>query len=447
MLAAKDARLILLVVLVLASNLRPAIAKEKLPAAVPKVRELLDLLGIKQSQFSSAAAEPFAQEGDENLWRWLYAAKRFLLADFDRWTLASLTAADLTAGDNRYLGQIVAWSGTVEELAVVKLPETAAGPFGFTGYYRCRLTEGDDHRPVDVFALHVPRAWTAGKLLRERARVVGFLARLPVDADGAVRPVLVTPRVAWYPSTVLGDLGMDEGLFDELSERPDVTAEDRECFYQLLSAVGRAGPRQLLRFAGDDADVEPLFNRPDQQRGKLFALSGTVRQAVLRRIDDEDIRARFGLDHFYEIELFTNDSQGNPLTFCVRDLPPGFPETGQLFEPVRIAGFFLKRWSYRLRQAVGEEGGPTRRQLSPLLIGRAPVWLEPPTNDSRVYTAVFIGVLVVFTAALWLAVWRWNRSGQKFHKQVLERFGAAAAPSLNDAGFDDQGRPDFSHLE
>jgi hypothetical protein len=99
---------------------------------------------------------------------------------------------------------------------------------------------------------------------------------------------------------------------------------------------------------------------------------------------------RFGLDHYYLIELFTNDSQGNPLTFDVRELPPGFPQTGQLYEPVCIAGF---------------------------------------------------------TAALWLAVWRWNRSGQKFHKQVLERFGGAAATSLNDAGFDHHGRPDFSHLE
>jgi hypothetical protein len=59
---------------------------------------------------------------------------------------------------------------------------------------------------------------------------------------------------------------------------------------------------------------------------------------------------------------------------------------------------------------------------------------------------VFIGAFVVFTAALWLAVWRWNRSGQKFHNEVLKRFGAAPATSLNEAGLDDQGRPDFSHL-
>jgi hypothetical protein len=439
----------LLTALLLGFAVWPAIADERLPQPVPEVRELLDLFHVAPEQFSSASADAFAAEGDEHLWRWLYAAKRFLLKDFDRWKLPGLTPASLArgkGGPQRYIGQIVAWSGMAQQVSVVKLRAQFSERFGFSECYRCRLSVGEGHQPVDVYALHVPSAWQPGKAINERASVVGFVARLPVADDGAVRPVLVARRVAWFPETVLGDLGMDAGLFDELSEKPELTAEDRECFYQLLAAVGRGGPRQLLRFAGDDAGVEPLFNEPNKQRGQLFSLAGTARQAVLRRVDDPDVRARFGIDHYYEIELFTNDSQGNPLTFCVRELPPEFPQSGQLFEPVRIAGFYLKRWSYRIRQPVSGAAGPPRRQLSPLLIGRAPVWLEPATNDSRVYTAVFIGAFVVFTAALWLAVWRWNRSGQKFHNEVLKRFGAAPATSLNEAGLDDQGRPDFSHL-
>ena len=82
------ARLIVLVVIMVAGIVRPARANESMPQAVPKVRDLLDLLGIKPAQFSAAAAEPFALEGDDSLWRWLYAAKRCSLEYFDRWKLA-----------------------------------------------------------------------------------------------------------------------------------------------------------------------------------------------------------------------------------------------------------------------------------------------------------------------------------------------------------------------
>src|SRR6185437_982655 len=175
--------------------------------------------------------------------------------------------------------------------------------------------------------------------------VQGLFVRL--DGDDPASPVLVARRVSWYPNSILGDLDMDMGLFDELSTRPDLTGHDRECFYQLLAAVGRTQTRQLLRAVPQDAHnakVEPLFNQPKTQRGRLVELTGTARRAVPCLVEDRDIVARFGIDHYYEVDIFTADSQDNPLTFCVRELPKGFPTGDNISEPVSIAGFFLKKW-------------------------------------------------------------------------------------------------------
>jgi hypothetical protein len=281
--------------------------------------------------------------------------------------------------------------------------------------------------------------------MQERAAVEGLFVRLADDVpelesdDSMSRPVIVARRVAWHPRTMLGDLDMDVGLFDELSTKPEVTGEDRECFYQLLAAVGRAPARQLSRAVpqeGRNASVVPLFNQPDTQRGRLVELTGTARQAVERRVEDRDIVARFGIDHYFELEVFTPDSQNNPLTFCVRELPREFPQGAKITEPVRVAGFFFKRWGYRTSAADAETGN-FRRQLAPLLIGREPVWIGPPQVDQRFANGVFLVLFVVLTGVLWLVVSRLSRGDVRFQKQLERRFGPPPPVSLNEIALDE----------
>ena len=94
----------------------------------------------------------------------------------------------------------------------------------------------------------------------------------------------------------------------------------------------------------------PLFNdagQPARAAGGI-AGHGAADRRDPPRPGDQDIVARFGIDHYYQVSLFTDDSQGNPLTFCVRELPEGMPygNLPRYGETVRIAGFFFKTWSY-----------------------------------------------------------------------------------------------------
>jgi hypothetical protein len=414
-------------------------------ATIASSREMLNLLGVGDRLEQAADGADFAVDGDELLWRSLTAVRRISLLDLDRWKLGSLSFEAVRNDPSKYRGSIVSWSGTVTLVRECKLPPEAAERFDLQHYYRCELELADDNAHAIVYALAVPKEWLAKETLPERAAVEGLFVRLADDVpelesdDSMSRPVLVARRVAWHPRTMLGDLDMDVGLFDELSTKPEVTGEDRECFYQLLAAVGRAPARQLSRAVpqeGRNASVVPLFNQPDTQRGRLVELTGTARQAVERRVEDRDIVARFGIDHYFELEVFTPDSQNNPLTFCVRELPREFPQGAKITEPVRVAGFFFKRWGYRTSAADAKTGN-FRRQLAPLLIGREPVWIEPPQVDQRFANGVFLVLFVVLTGVLWLVVSRLSRGDVRFQKQLERRFGPPPPVSLNEIALDE----------
>lgn len=402
-------------------------------------RDLLDLLGARDWLDRATDGADFPPMGDEMLWRSLHAVRRLPLADIDRWQ-RPFTRREISAGPGKFRGEVFAFTGTILGFSRHEPPADAAERFNLLAYYRCELEIGDTHDRAIVYALGVPRAWKANAPISERVGVKGMFVMLG-NGDGAAPPVLVARRIAWYPRTPLGDLEMDVGLFDEISPRPVLAVDDRECFYQLLAAVGRVGTRQLLRAVpqegrgkdGRGASVEPLFNRPQTQQGKLVELTGTARQAVLRRVEDRDIIDRFGINHYYEMQVFTGDSQDNPLTFCVRELPSGFPQGERITESVRIAGFFFKKWGYRSAAGTpAAQPGRIQKQLAPLLIGREPVWIRPEPADQRFANGVFLVLFVMLTVVLWFVVSRLSRSDDKFHQQVSQRLAPPSTVALSD---------------
>jgi hypothetical protein len=276
---------------------------------------------------------------------------------------------------------------------------------------------------------------------------------------------------------MLGNLGMDVGLLDELgqeeafqhtdqSKRPKINARelrlgdrDREAFYQMLAAVQRARPGELRHEARKQLrgterkrnSVVPLFNAPASQQGKLVLLSGAARRVVPVRVTDAQIVARLGIEQYYEVEVFTHDSQDNPLVFCVHEIPQGMPvgEGPKYKEDVTVAGFFLKTWAYRIQPLEPSEEDPSRWQLAPLLVGREVYWTprEKPASNPWV-GAIAGGLFVVALLGVWLAIWSYGRGDKRFHDETLARqFAMEEGISLDELGLDADGKPDFSGLE
>ncbi len=435
------------------ANLRAA--EEKTGPGSP--RAMFRDLGVKDSYFNRLVdGRPLEADEQETVLRILFRLRVFPPVDLDRWAL------DIDKLDIKSRGDIVRLRGKVSEIEPIKPPQEAAQRYELARYYRCRLQLEESSQNVDVYTENVPAEWQKGAKPDADAGALGTFLKNAGKSNGQSLLVFAAPRLAWYPDDLLGRLGMDYGLFDTVLDQKPITAQDREAFYQLLAAVGRAGPDQLLEQAEanlpklpenmrwtdqenqEHYSVVPLFNDAAAQRGRLVELSGIARRVeeiFLDEVQDADIIARFGFNHYFQISLFTGDSDANPLTFCVRELPEGMPfgNLPRYGEMVRIAGFFFKTWRYAVpKQAdpASPSGDTKTAQLSPLLIGQSVAWrpVLKPTQSSTSSTVV-IGVLFVTVMMIvWIVAWR-NRLREKRWEEKL-----SASEKLDE-------NIDFSHVE
>jgi hypothetical protein len=426
--------------------------------------------------------QPLSDEQREELLGLLRRLKTFDAAELAEWARTDVDFPAIADLPNEHRGELIKLAGRVQQVSRRTLPPDVAARLELPAYVECQLAVDDGGGVATIITARIPNAWTEMEPLDELATASGvFVKRLPAEGEKSAA-LFISPDVAWHPHEVrepyvlfgqslLGVFGMDVGLLDTIEQRRSIKATEREAFYQMLDATGRAGANQLIRSAlgnleavgrewsaeagriralagqssgaADDAErkrlilaqeverrvgdgrysVAPLFNDPENQVGRLVALEGVARRAV--RIDvgtmadgtPSDVRRRFGIDHYFELELFTDDSQNNPVVFCVRELPPGFPTGESIREPVRVAGFFFKSWSFRSRRAgeVVPDGGAAvgTRQFAPLLVGRGPIWLQTPSPAGTSRMGLIVGGLfVVLIAAIWAAIW-WFGRGQR----------------------------------
>jgi len=464
----KHARLavvLVLAIVVLArggNTLGGAPPREK--AALPPIsgpRELLRIHGVDDSSFDSLTdGQPLSDNESETLLKVMFWMRRdFRRQDVERWARHELNLARLARDPQADRGQLFLLSGRVTRVEVRRPPPETAERFELERYFRCEFVLDDRRQPAVIFAADVPRQWQEGKPIDERAGAFGLFLKLTGKDPTRPVPLFVAQHMAWYPPSLLAKLGMDVALLDDVVDRTGLgygsrldesevsrAAREREAFYAMLDAVARAKPGQLLREADEQlkqADaklkrtdrqgneyysVVPLFMEPQGQRGRLVALSGWTRRVVPIRVEDPDVVARFGIDHYYEISLFTDDSEDNPVVFCVRDLPYGMP-TGDgsgYVEQVRVAGFFFKLWSYHVAPS-GEvpENDRSRggfRQPAPLLIGLQPVWYPPePLHVSPVAGAIAGGLFLLALLGVWLALWQSGRRDKRFRDQTIAK--------------------------
>lgn len=457
------------------------------PAKPPEnPRDVFKLYGMDDPFFGAFVEdEPFSPDEQQKLWKILLRTRGFSPVDLERWARRGDQWQAMVADPITYRGEVLAISGRVTKVSRVPLDEDTIARFEMDKVYRVQLV-ADDGSLVTLYTPVVPNAWLERDDLDEPASALGVLVKRAADdaappaddqtedADEPVnaksgRLVFAAPRVAWHPQNVLGQLGMDEGLFDTVQNRRPILAAERECFYQLLAAAGRTQPFQLDReafaqlarlrdnlsrnrsaFAGNGPrqqqmqrqldraerklyDVVPLFNQPESQTGRLVMFEGDIRRAVEIPVDDADVRQRFGIERYYELAMFTDDSQSNPLICCVLEVPPELPMGEDIFMRGRVAGFFMKSWAYpRGNGTPATEPNKVKQQLAPLILGReARVFLRQPTWSDRLSGAGAVAaVLLALVGILWGA-WYTGRTPRR------------AAPT----GEDTPPAPDFSALD
>jgi hypothetical protein len=285
-------------------------------------------------------------------------------------------------------------------------------PFADTkNVFRCELTTSGGTL-VHVLTSFIPSGWKEKKQrnepLNERSKTLGICIRANPE------PVFVSSAMRWFPNTFLGNVGFDVGLFDkvpvhriaEIDKLDDetkkntfkLTETDNEPFYSLLSVLSKTLPNALEREGRDNKiPVTDLFNDPQGTRGVPVLLFGTAKQIIVTPVD-EDTAKQFGIEQYYQIYLFADGAQGNPVVVCVSSLPEGMP-TGKAADfsvNLAVAAVPYKLWIYDTKD---------KPNYAPLLIGRCPVWnpetqaAQPPKSRegfATISVSIFFALLLIW---------------------------------------------------
>lgn len=210
-----------------------------------------------------------------------------------------------------------------------------------------------------------------------------------VDEESAL--VLLSAQIAWVPTNApLGRAGVDLASFESIpvfardalekatteKERKRIarslrfTTDDAKPFYESLAASKRLQDARVPIIDG-----APLFLEPEKLQGRPVKLRGWARRVNLALVDDPDVRASTGVEKYWQVYFFTNDSQGAPLVLCALDLPKELePGGGKEFRcEIELDGFFYKTWAYKTSETKRDETNGELNELwtrAPLIIGR-----------------------------------------------------------------------------
>jgi len=442
-------------------------------------RQWFERCGVDESHFSMFL-DGRALHGDEKetLVSILYRIPDISPERDGRWTQKGVAWKQLSDRPDMHRARLFRVIGRVQGIERVELIPEQVSRFLYDHYWRIQFELDDGPYPIVVCARIIPNEWKkvfrAGEPIDERASFTGLFLKTGDESGDAPELVFATTRVAWHPDRVdeklgvskddvlLGDLGMDKGLFADAVDRRELLKQDRECFYQLLAATGKADREQLDRRGDTEYDPHAMLVDPDSHRGRLFAVTGVVRRITKLQVDDPDIRERFGIDHYYELNLFvplevpiqiTGEEGEPPKTFanhypivaCVRRLPEGMPEGDDVHEEIRVAGFYLKVYGYQTPYM--SEENRNRLQYSPMLVALEPEWIATEPESNPYFQVLVGGLFVLALGGIWLGLWRYSRGDREFERTALSRqFEVEKGQSLNDMGLEASDGPDFSGL-
>jgi hypothetical protein len=464
------------------------------PAAFGRI---LDAAGWSADRLAAFGdGEPLNNEQREELLELLRRLRSFEAADLHAWSRNDVSLATIVANPEKHRGSIVKLNGRANRLKRRTLPDDVAARLEMPTFIECDIALDGDSGTATLITARVPASWSRMGTLDEPAEADSVFVKTLPDVDGKPAALFVSRDIAWRPTkpalpfvsfgkSILGSLGFDVGALDAIAQRRAIRVSESDAFYGMLAAVKNIGVQQLARLAQSNLEtvraawsaeterlaeapaaddrkqlalahevidqaekgrfsVAPLFNEPAAQVGELVLLEGLARRAV--RVDvgtlpdgrPSEAARRFGIDHYYEMDIFTNDSQNNPIVYCATELPSGFPLGESIREQVHVAGFFFKSWSFESRRAAtdaadGATAAAKTRQFAPLLIGRGPIWILPEESADSTYSVyVMAGLFAAVLASVWAAGWWIARGDRRYAKRLMsEKYSLPPGESLD----------------
>ncbi len=419
-------------------------------------QDVLAARGVDASQLSHMFDDrPYSMDEQETLERTLAALVNLPRTLFASYAHAQEDLHNCMVAPEEHRGDLIELSGIVTSARAIAVAPELRERLGYSVIFRCTVNVTVDGAtyPCDVFSPIAPLAWLPAKeegaqnaqppRLGDEVKFFGvFLkrSRSPGTDQEPAHAVLATRRFAWYPENQLGQARFDAASLEEIVPDGALAAADAPAFHGLLQAMQSLDQSELstaaqqtlrdrgikgtnLRQTSRNLMVQFMAD-PKAWRGEVVSLQGIARRALKVHVDNEDRRAEFGVNEYYEVEVFIDGPfrlpgfdevvARYPVTFCTTSLSPGVSEGERISVPVKLTGAFLKIWRYRSAMYEAEDAG---LQRVPLIVGGQlermtgnAADIAVPWGQQELIIAISVFVLIMAAA---FGFWRWGRNDRR----------------------------------
>ena len=425
-------------------------------------RQLLYLYGIDESHLR------FLIDGEDLLPEEIDVVTKILMRFDDlghenilRWISPSVPWEELVLDAEKHRIGFFRVQGIARRVQRQEIVPEAAVLYGFDHFFWIFLDMPGGQK-VRVASRKIPSSWPLDVPLSEPAAARAMYLKHGLEEHGGEFFLFSASRIEWYPEVVssslgvsdglvaLAGMGMDVSLFDDVRSRNrrSLGSQERDCFYRLLELLGgETQPAQAIQ--PGPVELIELLRSPQQHHGDYLDVKGTVRRITRIEIPDKDVQLRFGIQHYYQMDLFMplgdqtiqiklnpNDEQGLkftnqfPLVACVQQLPPhlasaqrqleeGTYAGSMLNEAIRLRGFFFKIWGYQ--SSFSSTDDTPRRQLSPMILAFEPEVVDLETGQDGPLGLVLSVLFAAVLLGIWLFTWRSGRRSRDVLKARRER--------------------------
>jgi hypothetical protein len=190
--------------------------------------------------------------------------------------------------------------------------------------------------------------------------------------------------------------GVRQDYLESVRDNTPSRRVERDAMFHLLALLEANDESSLRKASVGPVSFVQLYDQPDEYRGELVTIRGTLRRANRLRAPRND----YGVESYYQTWIQPADQPDAPIVVYCLALPDGFPTGMDLAEPVEITGFFFKRWAYMARDAM---------RTAPLLLARTVGWQKPvappPERVSYGVGPLILGVALAFVGSVLVSVY------------------------------------------
>lgn len=429
----------LFLTLVVASFCGDAAAQEKAASALrppASAVEILRQFDIGDSQLGSFFnGQPLGPGEEEVLAKILYRWPRFGQEHVQAWRQKNVSWDQLVADPVQHRGEIHYFRGRVTHSRKIALAPEVAERLEYDHYFVAKIKLHDSPYVAQVYARYIPSVWKLDSEIDEPVSVDGLFLKVGDPAADPPPLLFAAERVAWHPDkphpehqigpdqVALAQAGVDWGLYEVVKAENgrSIGGPDREPFYQTLAVMaGEKGAK--LPAAKTSVDIPLLLQKSETVLGRRMKVEGIARRIIKVSVSAEDIRKRFGIDHYYEIDisvnldkpmkvaknattkdalLYANDF---PIVLIVPRLPADIQEGENRHDLISAEATFYKLWTYQSSYASEKN----MRQAAPLLIG-SEVRLVKKGNPLAGFSSAVVTTVMVLAGGTFFIIYWWFR--------------------------------------